>query len=525
MHRIAALLVIALAACARPGARTSTPVSGPRAALGDITAEELRRDLFVFAADSFLGREAGTPAGIKAARFLADRLAALRLEPAGDSGYLQRVPLARQRLGAATQFAVTTPVGRTPLVVGKDVVPLLSLGPEAPLPRLSVDADLVFAGYALSSPEAGRDDLAGLDVAGKAVVFVNGAPAGVDSARRAALESPVGIGERLGRIAQRGAAAIIVLLDGASAQQFAALASETMGTSLHLGTASSTTNEARPLPMVLVGLPQKGSPLLPGGWPEDDRAQPLTQRRFSGRIVTPEAAILGYNVVAVMRGSDPALKHTYVAFGSHLDHIGVQPPVNGDSINNGADDDGSGSVAMLALARAFASAREKPRRSVLFVWHTAEEAGLLGSEYFTSHPTVPLDSVVAQLNTDMIGRNAPDSLYLVGPAAAPDRQSSVLGSIVDSVNAALPKPFAINREWDSPTHPEQIYYRSDHFNYAKRGIPVVFFTSGLHQDYHQVSDEADKIDYDKLARVARLLFRSGMAVADRDKRPVPTAIP
>jgi Zn-dependent M28 family amino/carboxypeptidase len=155
---------------------------------------------------------------------------------------------------------------------------------------------------------------------------------------------------------------------------------------------------------------------------------------------------------------------------------------------------------------------------VLFVWHTGEEEGLFGSEHFTAHPPVPLDSIVAQLNADMIGRNAPDSLYLVGPVAAPKGQSRLLGALVDSVNAALPRPFRINREWDSPTHPEQIYYRSDHFNYARRGVPIVFFTSGLHDDYHRVSDEADKIDYDKLARVDLLLLGVGRAVGERETR-------
>ena len=128
---------------------------------------------------------------------------------------------------------------------------------------------------------------------------------------------------------------------------------------------------------------------------------------------------------------------------------------------------------------------------------------------------MPLDSVVAQLNADMIGRNAPDSLYVVGPLAAPKGQSRRLGEVVDSVNAALRTPFRINREWDSPTHPEQIYYRSDHFSYARRGIPIVFFTSGLHEDYHRVSDEAAKIDYDKLAHVGALLLEVGRAVGDR----------
>jgi Zn-dependent M28 family amino/carboxypeptidase len=271
--------------------------------------------------------------------------------------------------------------------------------------------------------------------------------------------------------------------------------------------------------MVLVGLPHAGSPLLPAGWPNDDRAQPLRGRRFSAQAEVRFEPVIGYNVVAVVRGRDPALAGTYVAFGAHLDHIGIQPPVNGDSIANGADDDGSGSMSILEIARTWARAPVKPRRTALFVWHTGEEKGLLGSEWFTSHPTVPLDSIVAQLNADMIGRNAPDSLYLVGPRAAPRGQSSVLGAIVDSVNASLPRPFLINREWDSPTHPEQIYYRSDHYNYARRGVPIVFFTTGLHVDYHRVTDEPAKIDYDKLARVDRLLYEVGRAVADRPTRP------
>ena len=140
----------------------------------------------------------------------------------------------------------------------------------------------------------------------------------------------------------------------------------------------------------------------------------------------------------------------------------------------------------------------RAKRSMLFVWHTGEELGLFGSEWFTSHPTVVLDSIVAQLNADMIGRNDPDSLYLIGPRSAPNGQSTVLGAIVDSVNSASPHPFLINRDWDAPSHPEQLYYRSDHYNYAKHGIPIVFFTTGLHADYHKVTDSADKIDYDKL---------------------------
>ncbi|MDQ3698794.1 MAG: M28 family peptidase [Gemmatimonadota bacterium] len=232
------------------------------------------------------------------------------------------------------------------------------------------------------------------------------------------------------------------------------------------------------------------------------------ERDSAGRAIRPT-----YNVVAVARGSEPALGATYVGFGAHLDHLGIQRPVNGDSIANGADDDGSGSVALLAIARAWTEMPRRPRRSALFVWHTAEEQGLIGSTHFTTFPTVPLDSVVAMLNADMIGRNAPDLLYLIGPRT--DRAlNGRIGAVVESANGALPRAFGIDYSYDSQRHPEGLYYRSDHFNYAQRRIPVVFFTTGLHPDYHAVTDEPDRIDYDKLARVATLMYRAGVAVAD-----------
>ncbi len=524
MRRLATLsLTLALAGCAGRTATTPSTATAPVARAPKvtvaITADELRRDLFAFAADSFLGRSAVTPNGVHAARFIADRLAALGIEPAGDSGFFQRVPLQRQSVGPATQFTVTTPAGSSVIAFGQGLVALPALGAGVPLPRLSAEGDLVFAGYGLTIPELRRDDLAGLDLSGKTVVFINDVPAGMDSARRLALMNPSALGQRLGTIARRGPAAIVVLFTEAMSGQISAMASELRDTSLSLG--SGETSPTRPLPMLLFGVARGGSPFVPPGWPRDDRAQPLQGRRFSGRLDLTVSRIPAYNVVGVVRGSDASLNQSYLAFGAHLDHIGVQTPEHGDSIANGADDDGSGTVTLLALARAFSAAPTKPRRSVLFVWHTGEELGLYGSEWFTSHPTVSLDSVVAQLNADMIGRNAPDSLYLVGPAAAPNRQSSVLGGIVDSVNAKLPRPFLINREWDSPTHPEQIYYRSDHYNYAKHGVPIVFFTSGLHADYHKVTDEPAKIDYDKLSRVALLLHQSGLAVANRQSRPLP----
>ncbi|HEX7241047.1 MAG TPA: M28 family peptidase, partial [Longimicrobiaceae bacterium] len=252
--------------------------------------------------------------------------------------------------------------------------------------------------------------------------------------------------------------------------------------------------------------------------------QPLAQARqprtglgtLRYRLDTREERVEGWNVVGVLPGSDPARAGEYVAVGAHYDHIGVGDPVNGDSINNGADDDGSGTVAVLEIAERFAAAAQRPARSLLLVWHTAEEEGLLGSEYFTDHPTVPRASIVAQLNIDMIGRNHPDSLSVVGSR----RLSTGLGATIEAVNRRAQRPLLFDYGYDAPGHPEQIFCRSDHYNYARYGIPIAFFTIGLHADYHKPSDELEKIDFDKLTRVTQLIGDVVGEVANAPGRPV-----
>ncbi|MEP7348205.1 MAG: M28 family peptidase, partial [Gemmatimonadaceae bacterium] len=482
-------------------------------------AAELKTDLYAFAADSFRGRETGTPDADRAAAWIARRLQALGLEPAGDSGYFHRVPMQSART-VPKEISVTTPSGKTMLAFGRDIAFLTALGPGAPLPKLSADAEVVFVSYGLVDPSTSRDDYAGLDVAGKVVVIAGLAPPGLDSARKAQMENPQVLFSRLGTAIGKQPAAIILLLPDSV---FRLAAGQFAGTQVQLGAANGTDEKPRVLPMVGVARLTTGSPLLPAGWPASDKGTPLAGTRFTAAVTAESRSFNGYNVVGIVRGSDPALRNTFVAYGAHYDHIGIQPSVNGDSIANGADDDGSGSVTLLAIARAFTQG-PKPKRSALFVWHVGEEKGLFGSQAFVEHPTVPIDSIVAQLNADMIGRNGDDSLYIVGPGAAPNGQSAVLGAVIDSVNAASPRPFIFDREWDTTTHPERIYYRSDHYNYARKGIPIVFFTTGLHKEYHQVTDEAALINYEKMARIGTLMYRSGLALGDRLTRPKPTGV-
>ncbi len=202
----------------------------------------------------------------------------------------------------------------------------------------------------------------------------------------------------------------------------------------------------------------------------------------------------------------------------------LYPAARLDSINNGADDDGSGSVSVLEIAEAFAKSGVKPKRSILFVWHTGEELGLLGSRFYTDNPTVSRDSIVAQLNMDMVGRGGADDIPGGGPnylqLVGSRRLSTELGDLVESVNSARKSPFKFDYSLDSNGHPENIYCRSDHYMYARYGIPVTFFTTGLHRDYHQVTDEVQFIDFNHMANVDQLVYDIAVRVANLDHRIV-----
>jgi Zn-dependent M28 family amino/carboxypeptidase len=232
------------------------------------------------------------------------------------------------------------------------------------------------------------------------------------------------------------------------------------------------------------------------------------------------------NVVGVVEGSDPSLRGEFVALGAHYDHIGVRSG-EGDTINNGADDDGSGTVALMAMAEAFARG-PRPRRSILFVWHCGEEKGLVGSRYFTDSPTVPLDRIVAQLNIDMIGRSkrdgdmnernrelsGPDEVYVIGSRM----MSTALGDLSDRVNRGYLN-LKFNTRYDDPQDPNRFFFRSDHYHYARKGIPIIFYFSGVHEDYHRPSDSAEKIDYRKLQNVTRTVYATAWELASAPRRP------
>jgi hypothetical protein len=217
------------------------------------------------------------------------------------------------------------------------------------------------------------------------------------------------------------------------------------------------------------------------------------------------------NVIGILEGSDPQLKREYVVLSAHMDHVGVGRPVNGDSIYNGADDDASGTIAVVEAAQAFAQLQPRPKRSIIFLTVSGEEKGLWGSAYFADHPPVPIGDIVADLNTDMVGRNWKDTIVVIG------KEHSDLGATLNRVGAAHPELHMqpIDDIWPQ----ENFYSRSDHYNFARKGVPILFFFNGTHPDYHRPSDSVDKIDAEKESRIVKLVFYLALAVANAADRP------
>lgn len=485
---VAVALTAAIAGCASSGVGTSgaaTPVGPP--AMASIDTAQLRRDIFALASDAMRGREAGTLDELRASAWVADRAREAGLAPAGDDGtFFQFWPVRRVRTSDASRVTL----GGAPLELWRDAAVVSPVNASADLP-------LVWVG------DATGDALARSDVRGKAVAAMLLPPAKPPVSwvsLRPWRYTRQAIAERTAALTSAGAAAIILVSDDSTDAQFVPVSVPMRRGLYNVDTTGADHAPARP-PVLWV-------------------PRALRERVASATHVTLDLRADSFiypsvNVVARVSGTDAALRNEYVLFSGHTDHDGVRFPVAGDSIWNGADDNASVSVALLAIGRAFAK-RPAPR-SALFVWHGAEERGLLGSRWFASHPTVPRGAIVAVLNGDMIGRNSPDSAALLG-VQPPHRNSGPLVEMALAANARFTR-FALDSTWDRPTHPEGWYFRSDHLPYARAGIPSLFFTTLLHPDYHTPRDEPSRIDIAKLGRMTRWMYATGWAVATTPARP------
>ena len=502
----AVFAVLALGACASTGSTTAS--AGPGAvttsaalptsatqppAMSAIREDELRRDIFALAGDAMRGREAGTLDEMRASAWVAERAREAGLEPAGDDGtYFQFWPIRRTRLAEGSQIAI----GGRALQLWRDVVV------TAPV-TASVDLPITFT--ANGNPE----DLARADLHGKAVAVEMRAPTNPPAANvslRPYRYALAAVRQQSQALIDRGAGAVIIVSDSVGDD---AMAFGFGGAALARGRYALDTGR--------VATPAPAAPQTPVLWVRRSMLEAVRapNQRLSAQLYTETFSYPSANVIARVRGSDPARRDEYVLFSGHQDHDGVRYPIDGDSIWNGADDNATVSVALLAIGRAWA--RQPGARSALFVWHGAEERGLLGSYWHALHPVVPLRTIVAVLNADMIGRNHPDTAALLG-TQPPHRNSTALVNMALDANARLIR-FAIDSSWDRPTHREGWYFRSDHLPYACMRVPVVYFSSLLHADYHTPRDEPQRIDITKLARMARWMYATGWAVANVVERP------
>jgi hypothetical protein len=447
-----------------------------------IKENDLKRDLFAMASDHFRGREAGTLDELKVSMWLANQARAAGLQPAGDdSTYFQFFSMWRNRISANS----TIKIGDRSFEPWKDVL-ITQLAPARML------VPIVFM-----NSQSDNADLRGKAVA--VMVSAEGINLNVSLPER---RYPGYIFRKYSReLLERGAIAIIFIADDMGEKSW---------------------NQVKPalsrgLYDIEGGPAEQVTARVPVIWMHKNEADFIRRPglTLNLNINIDRFQYPSVNVVGKIPGTDPVLSKEYVLYSGHQDHDGVRQPYGTDSIYNGADDNATVSVAMLAIARAFK--KQPGKRSVLFVWHGAEERGLLGSRWFASNPTVPKESITAVLNGDMIGRNNGDSAALLG-SFPPHLSSSDLVKMATEANDEKTR-FKMDTAWDKVDHVEGWYFRSDHLPYARAGIPSVFFTSLLHPDYHTPMDDAEHIDTRKLTRMTEWMFLTGLKVANAPKRP------
>ena len=452
-----------------------------------IRSADLKRDLYRLADDHFRGREAGTLDELKASTWLAEEARKAGLEPAGDDGtWFQFFSLIRERVSNHSSIKI----GDRSFALWKDAIvyePSFA----------TVDAPIVF----VENP----DTVAEETLKGK-VVALQFTPQGLTDPRKAIAWRYSGfvVSAWARKLGAKGVKAIVFVSDDLAEQAWPRAAQYSNRGSYQIE-GSLFTNRQQLKDVPIIWLRKEALDLVR-----------VSGQRLNAKIYSESFTYPSVNVVAKVKGSDPVLSKEYVLFSGHQDHDGVRN-IEGvkDSILNGADDNATVSVALLAIGRAF---HQQPgKRSALFVWHGSEERGLFGSTWYADHPTVPRESLVAVLNGDMIGMNAPDSAALLG-IIPPHLSSSDLVNIALQENAKGPK-FKLDTLWDKASHFESWYFRSDHFPYAKKNIPALFFSTLPHPLYHTPADEAATINIEKLTKMTRWMYATGFAVANAANRP------
>ncbi len=501
-----------------------------RGAAPQVSPARLEEHIRYLASDRLRGRGVGTPGYDSAAQYMATQFAMLGLDSAGTEGYFQPVPLRRARAVEGSSLVLVGPAGRRALVPFRDYVPF----PLQIALRSEVTAPLVFVGFGVTAPERDYDDYGDVDVKGKIVVLLTGAPAAFPPAERA--HYATGRTKRDNAVG-RGAVGVLVVRTRDETFPWDRLVHQSRRGEMRWLDSAGAPADVSPNIRGAGMLSDSTATRLFEGGPRSlrdvlDSAEAGKSRAFdlplraTMRTVSTHERLESRNVAGLLRGSDARLRDEVVVFTAHLDHLGVGEPVRGDSIYNGALDNASGSAALLEMARAFTTLPEPPRRSVLFLSVTAEEDGLLGSDYFAQHPTVPIERIVANVNIDGLA-----ILYPLRDIVMLGAEHSTLDSTVARVArqmgvAVSPDPF-----------PQEVFFvRSDQYSFIRRGVPSLFPFMGLQSDsgvdaparfrewfatrYHTPQDDVDQpMDLASGARSAQLEFLIGLVIANAAERP------
>ncbi len=521
LKRALASVMLAVLFTATLAAASNLPLPS-REEMSSINASDLKKHLSFLASDELGGRYTFSPSNRIAARYIASQLESYGYKGAArDGSFFQKVPL-QYSSPDTLNSRVTFHSGGEKLEF-KYGDGFISTGGV----NRDISGALVFVGYGISSPKNRHDDYAGLDVKGKIVIIVDGFPSDLG-------DVSIGAEERDADAAfAHGAIGAITVLSAPVMLQWNEL-KLMLTRNDQLGLPARATRSGNVLPAVTAGpdlikaiakaMGKDSSYLMTLGKPLQPMA--LTTTANIKTKATVKEAPPAQNVAAILEGSDPKLKDQYIVFSAHYDHLKSS---DGGEVYNGADDDGSGTVSVLEIAQAFAVG-PRPKRSILIIFHTGEELGLFGSEFNTDYePVVSLEKLVADFNIDMIGRTRresdtdprdreltdKDSVYVIGA----DKLSTELNRLSEETNAETAR-LKFDYKYNDENHPEHFYYRSDHYNYAKHGVPIIFYFTGVHRDYHKTTDDVDKIDFEKMERITRMIFALGWRVANLDHRLV-----
>lgn len=487
------------------------------------------KHLSVLASDAFEGRETGTKGAWMAADYIRDYFKTIGLKGPVDGSYFQKIDLVNVTL---KESHVT--VNGQPKEYKKDFIVTPSLINDKGF-MFSTD-EVVFVGYAIKKDN--YNDFANADIKGKVVMmFSAGDPTLKPGARIDRATYRAMLADRAKYFADNNVKAVILI------DPMVDRITENTKQALDKGRVLVKTNAAleaqNAAPRISISTEVANELLKAANTTVADLQKKISESQapasqvlnvpFSASATKSETSVRCENVLGYLEGSDPVLKKEVLVLTGHYDHIGlVDDPNATDKVNNGADDDGSGTTGVLLMAKAFMDAKKAgkgPKRSILFMTVVGEEKGLWGSEWYSEHPVFPVENTIADLNTDMIGRigeeylGKPDSanyIYSVGSRML----SSDLANLSESVNATYTK-MKLDYKYDDPKDPEQIYYRSDHYNFAKLGIPIIFFYDGmLQQDYHRPGDEVSKINFKLMTKRAHLTYYTAWELANQAKRPM-----